>query len=118
MGTSLQVSPVNRLVDMVGPSVPQILINRELVGDGHNFDAELLGDCDAVVQHLMELLKSGAGDCRSKTPYKASSKFAHRWIFRNGVDDVENSDEEDSNNEAVDRPPETATAARADHSKS
>ena len=51
IGTSLQVGPVNRIIDLVKPDVPQILINREVVAPGHNFDSELLGDCDEVV-HL------------------------------------------------------------------
>ena len=71
--------------------MPQILINRELVGDGHNFDAELLGDCDAVVQHLMHLLDAGGAVTPSPSVppvYTASRKFAHRWIFKNGVDDI------------------------------
>ena len=49
IGTSLKVSPVNSIIKKVGPKVPQILINREVVAPGHNFDAELLGDCDKVL---------------------------------------------------------------------
>lgn len=104
----------------MAPSVPQILINRELVGHGHSFDAELLGDCDAVVQQLMALFQSdtAASDCRSETAYKASRKFAHRWIFRNGVDDVGDSDEENSPDESADAPAAAATAATSKRFKS
>ena len=37
-------------LDMVPPGVPQILINRESLD--HNFDIELLGDCDIILAEL------------------------------------------------------------------
>eukprot|EP00005_Dracoamoeba_jomungandri_P005069 CAMPEP_0174258580 /NCGR_PEP_ID=MMETSP0439-20130205/7550_1 /TAXON_ID=0 /ORGANISM="Stereomyxa ramosa, Strain Chinc5" /LENGTH=371 /DNA_ID=CAMNT_0015342137 /DNA_START=34 /DNA_END=1146 /DNA_ORIENTATION=- len=49
MGSSLCVSPVALIPDIIAkknPKVPQLLINRELVGEPHEFDIHLKGDCD------------------------------------------------------------------------
>ena len=51
MGSSLKVRPVALIPSSIDPSVPQILINREPL-DHVNFDVELLGDCDVIVQEL------------------------------------------------------------------
>eukprot|EP00750_Incisomonas_marina_P019256 INCI3267.1.p1 GENE.INCI3267.1~~INCI3267.1.p1 ORF type:complete len:666 (+),score=120.22 INCI3267.1:178-2175(+) len=94
IGTSLKVGPVNKIIEKVDPSVPQILINREVVAHGHNFDSELLGDCDAVVQALLTQLKwdvEGVGDLDpALATFKRSAHDSakHRWIFANGVDDA------------------------------
>ncbi|KAG9395167.1 Sirtuin family [Carpediemonas membranifera] len=56
MGSSLQVQPVCNIIREIPSDVPQILINKETVADGHAFDIQLLGDCDAVVLQLMRLL--------------------------------------------------------------
>ena len=36
--------------------IPQILINRELVGQPNKFDVELLGNCDAIIMELCQRL--------------------------------------------------------------
>jgi len=93
IGTSLQVGPVNRIIDSVDAKVPQILINREVVAPGHAFDAELLGDCDAVVQALLTQLKWDIDGSDTLDPANASftkskdESIQHRWIFKNGVDE-------------------------------
>lgn len=46
-GTSMKVLPVASIPDLIPPSVPQILINRDPIDD-HNFDLELLGDADKI----------------------------------------------------------------------
>ena len=51
-GSSLKVFPVASLVTRFAHRVPIVLINREIVGKPHEFDIELLGDCDAVTQEL------------------------------------------------------------------
>lgn len=51
MGSSLKVRPVALIPSSIDPSVPQILINREPLSH-MNFDVELLGDCDVIVQEL------------------------------------------------------------------
>jgi NAD-dependent SIR2 family protein deacetylase len=48
MGSSLSVKPVSQLIALLPPSVPAILINREVVAPAHEFDLELLGDCDTM----------------------------------------------------------------------
>ena len=50
--TALSIESNSISIDFIPPSVPQILINRESLD--HNFDIELLGDCDVI---LMELLR-------------------------------------------------------------
>mmetsp|Transcript_13149 Transcript_13149/g.39702 ORF Transcript_13149/g.39702 Transcript_13149/m.39702 type:complete len:666 (+) Transcript_13149:113-2110(+) len=56
MGSSMRVQPVATIPSMLAPNVPQILINRELVLRPHQFDLELLGDCDAVTAELARRL--------------------------------------------------------------
>jgi len=56
-GTSLKVAPVSKVIDLVDEKVPQILINREVVAKPHEFDIELLGNCDAVCLELARRLK-------------------------------------------------------------
>ncbi|KAL5107436.1 NAD-dependent protein deacetylase sirtuin-1 [Taenia crassiceps] len=55
MGSSLKVRPVSHIPDSVPAKVPQILINRESLSN-HNFDTELLGDCDVILEHLCRQL--------------------------------------------------------------
>lgn len=57
LGTSLRVAPVSYIPDAFF-NVPSILINREPVTC--QFNAELLGDCDAVVGVLEDALGWGA----------------------------------------------------------
>lgn len=64
MGTSLVVYPFAGLCDLVDDRTPRLLINRELVGDfedtipdpDNERDAAYLGDCDAGVTELAQLL--------------------------------------------------------------
>lgn len=51
IGTSLKVAPVSELVPFLHPHIPQIYISRTPVTH-HNFDVDLLGDCDVVVAEL------------------------------------------------------------------
>jgi NAD-dependent deacetylase sirtuin 1 len=51
MGSSLKVRPVALIPSSISSDVPQILINREPLNH-MNFDVELLGDCDVIVQEL------------------------------------------------------------------
>lgn len=51
IGTSLKVAPVSELVPFLPSHVPQIYISRTPVAH-HNFDVDLLGDCDVVVAEL------------------------------------------------------------------
>ena len=56
IGTSLRVAPVSEILPQLPPSIPVVLINRELVGQPHCFDVELLGDSDVVVEYLSRML--------------------------------------------------------------
>jgi len=62
IGTSLLVSPVSQIPDMVGDFVPRMLINREKVGnfeagEEDNYrDVFEAGDCDDVVMKFVKLL--------------------------------------------------------------
>lgn len=51
IGTSLKVAPVSELVPFLPPHIPQIYISREPITH-HNFDIDLIGDCDVVVAEL------------------------------------------------------------------
>ena len=51
IGTSLKVAPVSEVVPYLPSNIPQIYISRTPVSHV-NFDVDLLGDCDVVVQEL------------------------------------------------------------------
>ncbi|KAF7273784.1 hypothetical protein GWI33_013539 [Rhynchophorus ferrugineus] len=55
IGSSLKVRPVALIPSSLPANVPQILINREPLPHCH-FDIELLGDCDAIINHICRLL--------------------------------------------------------------
>lgn len=62
MGTSLLVNPVALIPKFVGPHVPRLLINKDLVGDFQGIagrrkknDVFVAGDCDEGVRRLCEL---------------------------------------------------------------
>lgn len=54
IGSSLKVKPVAMIPNLVPPSVPQILINREPLPH-MNFDVNLYGDSDVIIHHLYSL---------------------------------------------------------------
>ncbi|CAF1029983.1 unnamed protein product [Didymodactylos carnosus] len=51
IGSSLKVKPVSLVTEMLPSHVPQILINRETLSH-KNFDIELLGNCDTIINEL------------------------------------------------------------------
>lgn len=53
IGSSLKVRPVALIPNSIPENIPQILINREPLNH-LNFDIELLGDCDIIVEYLCE----------------------------------------------------------------
>lgn len=55
IGSSLKVRPVALIPNSVPHDVPQVLINREQLPH-LNFDVELLGDCDVIVNELCHRL--------------------------------------------------------------
>lgn len=54
IGSSLKVRPVSLIPEFLRAEVPQILINREKVGN-YVFDIELLGDADVIVNQLCRM---------------------------------------------------------------
>ena len=53
IGTSLKVAPVNEMLFMVPPTVPQIWISRERCQrEGVKVDIELLGECDLIIDEI------------------------------------------------------------------
>lgn len=103
MGTSLKVAPVSRIVEMVDSKIPQLLINREVVGEPHEFDVELLGDCDVVVTALAKQLGWSLDTKQNPerevdTSYKVSDKAnkCHRYLFQGGVENDSDCDSSDS----------------------
>jgi len=55
MGSSLRVQPVSIIPEEVrdaNSEVPQILINRELVGESDQFDYFLRGECDSIITEI------------------------------------------------------------------
>lgn len=54
IGSSLKVRPVSLIPEFLKGDVPQILINRERVGN-YVFDIELLGDADIIVNQLCRM---------------------------------------------------------------
>lgn len=54
IGSSMKVQPVSMIPDLICPSVPQILINRERLD--HHFDIELLGDADTILGEIARRL--------------------------------------------------------------
>ncbi|TDH01036.1 hypothetical protein EPR50_G00175940 [Perca flavescens] len=55
IGSSLKVRPVALIPNSIPHGVPQVLINREQLPH-LNFDVELLGDCDVIVNELCHRL--------------------------------------------------------------
>ncbi|GAB5591832.1 Sir2 histone deacetylase Hst2 [Umbelopsis nana] len=91
IGTSLQVQPFASLVDAVNSDVPRLLINREPAGvfqskRGYELrgkakkkrDALWLGDCDAGVEKLAELL--GWDKELDELHRKGHEELKARWI--------------------------------------
>jgi thiamine pyrophosphate-dependent acetolactate synthase large subunit-like protein len=56
IGSSLKVKPVANIPLLLPKSVPQVLINRESLRH-MNFDVELLGDCDGIVNEILNRLE-------------------------------------------------------------
>lgn len=54
IGTSLKVRPVGLIPNSIPEDVPQILINREPL-DHLDFDVELLGDSDVIINQICSM---------------------------------------------------------------
>ncbi|KAK4475215.1 hypothetical protein MN116_002293 [Schistosoma mekongi] len=67
IGSSLKVRPVAHIPNAVPRQVPQILINREPLSN-HDFDVELLGDCDVIISELCHRLGWEVSGLSNYTP--------------------------------------------------
>eukprot|EP00002_Diphylleia_rotans_P030837 TRINITY_DN637_c0_g1_i7.p1 TRINITY_DN637_c0_g1~~TRINITY_DN637_c0_g1_i7.p1 ORF type:complete len:403 (+),score=111.10 TRINITY_DN637_c0_g1_i7:497-1705(+) len=93
IGSSLKVHPVASVVGIIPSDVPQILINREVVGQPNRFDIELLGDCDGIVGHLCKRLGWSLDAPEVPEPEQAAS---NRFLFPGAVVDASDSDSDDN----------------------
>ena len=84
IGTSLKVAPVSEVVGVIPTHVPQLYISREPCSHV-NFDIDLLGDCDTVIEELCqragwdlqhEMLKKGKASIELHEGYE--SRFSIR----------------------------------------
>ena len=76
IGTSLNVAPVNLLPRMVKSDIPVVLINKERISSlkSVEFDLELIGDADVIVNEIIRQLKwSDHLSNKSLTIVKSSS---------------------------------------------
>lgn len=86
IGSSLKVKPVANIPHLLPKNVPQILINRESLKH-MNFDVELLGDCDVIVNEVLmrleERLKGDWGSiCKEKIMMrKIEGEEAEKVLF-------------------------------------
>lgn len=74
VGTSLKVAPVNEMLFMVPPTVPQIWISKERCQrEGVKVDIELLGECDLIIDEICRRAGwSSALNERKWSPEKAA----------------------------------------------
>lgn len=73
IGSSLKVKPVANIPHLLPQQVPQILINRESLRH-MNFDIELLGDCDVIVNELLLRL-----DLKQQQQQQEKSDSSVKW---------------------------------------
>jgi hypothetical protein len=70
MGSSLKVHPVASILDLIPAYIPQVYINKESCRH-HNFDMELLGTCDEIIEFIQTSL--GWKDEESKASKEVTS---------------------------------------------
>ena len=72
----MKVLPVASIPDLIPPTIPQILINKEPILD-HNFDLELLGEADCIWNWIASELK-----LKSKLRNNATADFSIQNTFQ------------------------------------
>lgn len=85
MGSSLRVKPVCTIPSRVQPHVPQILINRERVGQPHQFDIELLGNCDEIVLTLARHMGWAIPDAPELSGTEPTCVAPNTWLFSGAI---------------------------------
>lgn len=89
IGSSLKVKPVANIPLLLPKGVPQVLINRESLRH-MNFDVELLGDCDVIVNEiLMRLEQRRLGRMSLDKETEAAAATATGQLKENQHDEVE-----------------------------
>ncbi|KAJ4443964.1 hypothetical protein ANN_05753 [Periplaneta americana] len=88
IGSSLKVRPVALIPSSIPSDVPQILINREPLPH-FNFDVELLGDSDVIINQICHMLGDDWTDvCWRSTPLaEAGHLLPHVSRRRNSLED-------------------------------
>lgn len=79
IGSSLKVKPVANIPHMLPQNIPQILINRESLKH-LNFDIELLGDCDVIVNELLLRLEEKQRKAKDSMPDDAASSLSMGYV--------------------------------------
>lgn len=101
MGTSLKVAPVSEILGHVPPHVPQILINRTPVVHMGQFDVQLLGESDIIVQELCRRLGWNLRHADTTTdPIECDFVEPNVYLFKGAIwkghgVSVDHSDQED-----------------------
>eukprot|EP01102_Stenamoeba_stenopodia_P019722 TRINITY_DN7515_c0_g1_i1.p1 TRINITY_DN7515_c0_g1~~TRINITY_DN7515_c0_g1_i1.p1 ORF type:complete len:624 (-),score=94.09 TRINITY_DN7515_c0_g1_i1:21-1892(-) len=104
MGSSLAVRPVCLIPTIMPSQIPQILVNRQVVGLPNEFDIVSLGDCDDIIHQYCEKLGWKLPDAtptssflttlESSTPKQiiASSNFDFNLVFGSSPSEDDGSD--------------------------
>lgn len=99
IGSSLSVYPVASIPNLLPPHVPQILINKEPLNN-FNFDVELIGECDVILEILKGKLEADAcelnDDSRGNNDHDYQFISPNKYIFKGAhisSTDDDNSDE-------------------------
>ncbi|XP_026133576.1 NAD-dependent protein deacetylase sirtuin-1-like [Carassius auratus] len=127
IGSSLKVRPVALIPSSIPHDVPQVLINREPLPH-LNFDVELLGDCDVIVNELChrlggdfeqlcynssrlsEITEKPAAESPSTDPQGPED---HARPVSGASEDVPNTECQDSLSPKKEEEPETASSPAA-----
>ena len=72
IGSSMKVRPVAMIPNIIPANVPQILINREPLSH-LNFDVELLGNCNDIIEYLITRLGEGWNHLLDRKPSEDES---------------------------------------------
>ncbi|KAJ8323237.1 NAD-dependent histone deacetylase sir2, variant 2 [Batrachochytrium dendrobatidis] len=104
MGSSLKVSPVADVKDLLPQHIPQILINLEALPHMQHFDIQLLGYCDKIIVEICRNLGWELPQAKPLHPLASATplldiepfvpepappqqgRFPHRHLFEGAVD--------------------------------
>jgi NAD-dependent SIR2 family protein deacetylase len=90
IGTSLKVTPVSEIVGWLPSHIPQLYISRQALSH-INFDIDLLGDCDIVIEELCrrlgwelkhEMVEPGRITIKTEEGYKSRHVFKKEKLIK------------------------------------